>query len=429
LGCREAKLVETTGNPIVYGEYDASAQNTLIVYMMYDTQPFTNEVWTYPPLEGKLVEIEPLGVCMIGRGAFNTKGPLAAFLNAVESILAIEKNLPVNLKFVAEGEEELGSKHLPEFIQRYGQSLKDADAVFFPFASQDVKGKVKIYLGVKGIVYLELECSGGAWGKGPTQFDIHSSNKAWADSPTWRLIHALSTMTSADGNRVLIDGFYENVAPPTEEDLELVGKLASSFDEVAIKEAEKIYRFIDDLHGRDLVLKYLYSTTLNVDGIWSGYTGPGTKTVLPHRATAKLDVRLIPDQSPDEIIPKIRRHLDNHRYNDIIISPLPGQYDWSKTSANQPIIRALKRTYEALGYEPEIWPHLAGSAPFCLFNKNPLQLPFAMGGLGHGGRAHSPDEYLVVRGKGKIAGLASLEESYARILYDFARYYGNRDAT
>jgi len=421
LGCGEAEIVETHGNPVVYGEYDASAEKTLIVYMMYDTQPFTNEAWTYPPLEGRLVEIEPLGVCMIGRGAFNTKGPLVAFLNALESVLAIDKNLPVNLKFVIEGEEELGSQHLPQFIEKYEHSLRDADAVFFPYASQDAKGKVKIHLGVKGIVYFELECSGRAWGRGPTQFDVHGSNKAWVDSPSWRLVHALSTLTSIDGNHVLIDDFYNNVAPPTKEDLELVEKLASSFDEETIKETEKIYRFIDDARGRDLLLRYLYSTTLNIDGIWAGCTGSGMKTVLPHKATAKLDVRLVPDQRPEEIIPKIRKHLDRHGYDDIKVSPLPAQYDWSRTSAKEPIIQALKRTYEAMGYEPEIWPCLGGSAPFYLFSKKPLQLPFAMGGLGHGARAHSPDEYLLVRGKDKIAGLASLEESYVRILYDFAR--------
>lgn len=235
LGCKDARLVETSGNPVVYGYYDAGADKTVIIYMMYDTQPVDEPGWIVPPLEGRVVEMPPFGKCLVARGAINTKGELAAFLNACESITAVGEEIPLNLIFVAEGEEELGSRHLPEFINKYLDVLKEADAVFFPTADQDEKGKVQMALGVKGIVYFELELDGKSWGYGPTEFDIHGSNKAWVDSPALRMIQALSTLTSKDGNKVLVEGFYDNVAPPSPEDMELLEKLEKTFDEETIK--------------------------------------------------------------------------------------------------------------------------------------------------------------------------------------------------
>ena len=420
LGCKDARLVETKGHPVVYGEYDANAEKTLIIYMMYDTQPVVGEKWSSPPFEAKLVNIEPFGRCLMARGAINTKGPLRAFLNALESIQATGEEVPVNLKFVAEGEEELASAHLPDFINQYVDKLKDADAVFFCSASQNQEGNIVMPLGNKGIVYMELECSGERWGKEPMQFDIHSSNKAWVDSPAWRLIPALSTMTDETGNKILIDGFYDNVAPPSKEDLELIDKLAKTFDEKPRKEIMKVKTFIDDVHGRDAVLKLLCSTTLNIDGIWGGYTGPGSKTVLPYKVTCKVDARLVPNQSSSEVIPKIRKHLDKFGYKDIEIRKLGG-YEWSKASVKCDIVQAVIRAYKRFGIDPsEIWPLNPGSAPLYLFSRGPLYLDFCHGGLGHGGRAHSPDEYFVVDGNKKVAGLAGCEKSFVAVLYEFA---------
>ncbi|MGB9714564.1 MAG: M20/M25/M40 family metallo-hydrolase [Candidatus Bathyarchaeales archaeon] len=152
--------METSGNPVVYGFYNAGAEKTLIIYMMYDTQPVDDPGWIVPPLEGRVVEMEPFGKCLVARGVINTKGELGAFINACESIIASGEEIPLNLIFVAEGEEELGSRHLPEFINKYMDKLKEADAVFFPTADQDEKGKVLMTLGVKGVVYFELELDG-----------------------------------------------------------------------------------------------------------------------------------------------------------------------------------------------------------------------------------------------------------------------------
>ncbi len=421
LGCKSPRLVETSGFPVVYGYYDAGADKTVIVYFMYDTQPVDDPGWTVPPLEGKVVNIPPFGDCLVARGAINTKGELRAFLNACESIRAVGEEIPVNLMFVAEGEEELSSRHLLEFIEKYSAELKKADAVFFPYADQDQKGKVVNFLGVKGIVYFELELDGKTWGHGPTEFDIHGSNKAWVDSPAWRMIQALSTMTTDDGNKVLIDGFYENVLPPNQEDLELLEKMDKTFDEATFKDLMKVEKFIEDAQGREALLKYLYSPTLNIDGIWGGYIGPGTKTVLPYRITAKVDVRLVPDMKVEEVLPRIRSHLDKHGFKEIKIVELEEGYGWAKTSVKEPAAQAVIKTYREFGCEPEIWPHLAGSAPFCMFNREPLNLPFVMGGLGHGARAHAPNEYLVVAEGGPTGGLCTLEKSYVAILDNISK--------
>jgi len=421
LGCRDARLVETSGYPVAFGTYDAGADKTIIVYFMYDTQPVDDPGWTVPPLEGKIVDLKPFGKCLVARGAINTKGALRAFLNACESIKAAGEEIPVNLMLVAEGEEELGSRHLPEFINKYIKQLKKTDAVFFPSADQDQKGKAMMGLGFKGIVYFELELDGKSWGHGPTEFDIHGSLKAIVDSPTWRMIQALGTMTSKDGNKVLIDGFYDNVLPPSKEDAKLLTKLEKTVDEVSLKEMIRVEKFIDDVHGKQALLKYLYSPTLNIDGIWSGYIGPGSKTVLPHKITAKVDVRLVPNMTVQEVLPKIRKHLDKHGFREIRIVELEEGYSWAKTSIKEPAAQAVVKTYKEFGFEPEIWPHMAGSAPFCMFNREPLNLPFVSGGIGHGARAHAPDEYIVVEEGGPTGGLRMLEKSYAAMLDNFSK--------
>jgi len=421
LGCANARLVETSGNPVVYARYGCDAARTVLVYLMYDTMPVDEPGWIVDPLNGNLVDMQPFGRCLVARGAINTKGELRAFLNACESIKATGAELPVNLIFVAEGEEELGSRHLPEFLASYAAELKDADLVFFPGTDQDVKGKVVMTLGVKGIVYFELELDGAEWGKGPSEFGIHGSNKAWVDSPVWRMIQALSTMTTPDGNTVLIEGFHDNVAAPSSDDEELLSRLEKTFDEEAVKEELRLKQFIGGLHGVPALRKYLYSPTLNINGIWGGYTGPGTKTLLPHKITAKVDVRLVPNMIIQEVLPKIREHLEKAGFPEVKVRVLEKGYDWAKTSWRTPAAQAVIEAYREFGYEPEIWPHMAGSAPFAMFNREPFNLPFVSGGLGHGARAHAPNEYLVIDEGGPTGGLATLEKSYVAILENFGK--------
>src|SRR5712664_3516050 len=259
----KASLKKTSGNPVVYGNYDSGADKTIVVYMIYDTMPVDEPGWRVDPLAGTLSEVPPFGRCLVARGAFNTKGELRGFLNAIESIKATRQKIPVNLLFVVEGEEEMGSRHLPEVITKHEKDLQEAEAVLFPFCSQDRTGKVVMYLGVKGIVYFELELDGATWGKGPKEFGIHGSNKSWVDSPVWRMIQALATMTGPDGNKVTIQDFYRHARVPNKEDRELLPKLEKTFNDAAIREELKVDRFIGDTHGIEALKKYLFNPTLN----------------------------------------------------------------------------------------------------------------------------------------------------------------------
>jgi len=408
-----ARIISTEGWPVVYGELLTGAEKTLLIYGMYDVQPVEEEkgMWIVPPFSGETVKMEPFGECLVSRGAINTKAPLRAFFNACESILKVEDKLPVNLIFAIEGEEELGSIHLPQFVERYKKELAKADAMFFPTAAQDSKRKVVMQLGVKGIIYMDLTCQGGEWG-GPTKRGIHSANAAWVDSPVWRLFWALTSMKNPDG-KIIIKDFYENVSPPSPEEEELLEKLEETFDEETIRGELDVLRFLGDLHGIDLLKHYLYSPTINVDGIIAGHTGPGTKTVLPYMAKAKVDIRLVPQMKTEEIVQKFKNHLRQHGFADIKVE-IHDCYPWSQVSVREEIAQAMVRTYRKHGYEPEIWPRMGGSAPFYLFNQPPLNLPYAVGGLGHGSRAHSPNEYMVVD------GIRENEKSIATFLYEYA---------
>ena len=420
LGCTGG-VEETAGNPVVYARYDAGAEKTIVVYMMYDTMPVDEPGWRVDPLAGTLEDVAPFGRCLVARGAVNTKGELRGFLNACESIKATRQKLPVNLLFVVEGEEELGSRHLPEFITRHEKELQQAKAVLFPFCSQDRTGKVVMYLGVKGIVYFELELDGATWGKGPKEFGIHGSNKAWVDSPAWRMIQALATMTGPDGNKVTIQDFYRHAQVPNKEDRELLSMLEKTFNDAAVREEMKVDRFIGDTHGIEALKKYLFDPTLNINGIVSGYTGPETKTLLPHKIKVKMDVRLVPNMRKDDVMPMIRNHLDAYGFKDVQIHVLESGYGWSRTSYQSPPAQAIIKSYKEMGKDPELWPTIAGSAPFALFNRKPINLPVVIGGLGHGALQHSPNEYIVIDEKGPTGGLASMEKSFVTFLDNFSK--------
>jgi acetylornithine deacetylase/succinyl-diaminopimelate desuccinylase-like protein len=426
LGCRDVEIYETRGQPVVYANYDAGAQNTLAVYLMYDVKQVSGENWTLikDPFSPEVVPMQPFNGVLVGRGATNSKGPLMAFLNALFSIRESGFEIPVNLKFIAEGEEELGSAHLMDFIKENLDRLREANAVFSPSGSQSIKGDVTLSLGCKGVTEFELVCSGKSWRRGPIERGIHSSMNAIVESPVWRLVQALASMTDpSDPSKVLINGFYDNVAPPTKEDLELIDQLAKVYDEEAVKRANGIEHFYKDLHGKELLMKAFYTTTLNIQGLYAGYTGPLFKTVLPEAAVAKLESRLIPNQTMTETVEKVRKHLDEHGYYDIEIREYPeanGVDDWSRTDPKAGIVKKTIDAYREAGFEPQVWPFMLGSAPRYMFTKPPLSLPFIGAGLGHGARAHAPDEYYVVEGNDKVKGLAETEKFYVSLLIHYS---------
>lgn len=423
-GCEKVEIGRTKGNPIVYGECKGESDETLLVYFMYDTMPYNESGWDHPAMGAKIVDKKlPAGKVkvIVNRGSDNTKGPLAAFLNAVQACNESEGRPPVNLLLVAEGEEELGSPNLPVYVKKNRKRLSKASGCYFPYFAQDGDGALKLVLGVKGVVYFELECSGKSWGRGPQEFAIHSANKAWVDSPVWRLIDALGTMVVENGNKVLIDGFYDDVAPPSDEDEEIIAASAKTLDPKITKEAMKVRQFMvpeDDKAA--LIKQFSFTSTLNIDGIWAGWIEKGSKTVLPHKATCKIDIRVVPDQSKDKMMPLVRRHLDKHGYKDIKMTEIDTGYDWCRSSVKEPVVQSMIRSLTAFGGKPSIWPTSGGSVPFYVFNRI-LKLPFTMGGIGHSGLAHSPNEYMVLEGNDKIAGLPEIEKFMVHFMNEFGQ--------
>ena len=418
IGFAETAIVETDGHPGVWGFYDAGAERTLMLYMMYDVQPVNEEDWQSPPFEANIID-HPLGKAIMARGATNQKGPQRALLNAIESIIAVDGTLPVNLMVAAEGEEELGSPHYPQVIDQYEERLKTADGVIFPFNSQNPEGETSLNLGVKGIVYFEAEATGGKWG-GPTAAEIHGSYKAIVDSPVWRLVKALSTLVSEDGNTSLVPGYYDGVRPPTEEEASLIAGLLEEHDDARLQEIFKVEKWIDGMTGEEVLRNLIYTPTLNIDGIYGGYTGEGVKTILPHMATAKMDSRLPLGLDPDEALAKIRAHLDANGYEDIVLRKLSG-YPGSQTSVETPLVKSVIGVFNKYGYTPTVNPRLAGSAPFYQFTDR-LGLPMIPTGLGFGTGAHAPNEIMLIEpaeGTG-TAGLADIEKAYADMLYALA---------
>ena len=419
LGFEEAELVPTDGHPGVWAHYDAGAEKTLVVYMMYDVQPVNPEDWQSPPFEANVVDHE-LGKVIMARGATNQKGPQRAFLNALESIIAVEGSLPVNIMIAAEGEEELGSPHYPQIVDAYEDRLKTADGVLFPMSVQAPDGRASMLLGVKGILYFEMESRGGDWG-GPQASEIHGSYKAIVDSPTLRLVQALASLTTPDGNTILVPGYYDDIRPPTTEEQELINGAAALQNEAGMKQSISVERFIDGLEGRDAMVELLYMPTLNVDGIWSGYTGEGVKTILPHIATAKVDSRLPMGMDPDKALQMIRDHLDKNGFEDIVIRKMSG-YPAAQTSVQADLVQALISVYNKYSEGLSIRPRIAGSAPFYQFTDR-LGLPLVPAGLGHGRGAHAPNEIYLVEPAGgvPVAGLADIEKAYVDLLYALSK--------
>jgi acetylornithine deacetylase/succinyl-diaminopimelate desuccinylase-like protein len=421
MGFQEAELVPTRGHPGVWGYYDAGAEKTLAVYMMYDVQPIEPEGWRVPAFEAQIVD-HPTGRVLMARGATNQKGPQRAFLNAVDAIIRTTGGLPINLMIVAEGEEELGSPNYEQVIDHYEDRLRTAAGVIFPFNGQAPDGSVSFFLGVKGIVYFEMEAQGGPHG-GPAEAEIHGSYKVIVDSPVWRLTQALASMTSPDGNVILVPGFYDAIRPPNLEEQRLVNGMLQQWTEREgmLRRSFGVERWIDGMTSEASLMRMLFGTTLNINGIWGGYTGEGVKTILPHRATAKVDTRIVPNQTPDEVERLLRAHLDRNGFSDIRMRRLSG-YPPAQSSVEAPLVRAAIAAYNKYGLDVAVTPRITGSAPYYVFTDR-LGLPMIAAGIGHGSGAHAPNEYMVIEplDGSRVAALPEVEKFYVDLLYALSR--------
>src|SRR5271154_4374239 len=417
-GFTGVKLIPTSGKPGVFGKIDAGARTTMAIYFMYDVKQFVPEEWSSPPLEARLVQKPGLGTVCMGRGAVNQKGPENSFLSALMAFKAAGKKLPVHIVLVCEGEEEIASPHFQEVIKNPEvlAELKKCAGVFMPEAGQDREGNVEVSLGAKGVVELELISSGEKWGRGPAH-DVHSSLEAQVDSPTWHLIQALNTLVEKDGHTPAVEGFFDKAKPLTPAQEQMIKEHAAKSSENVVKQALGVQHWVHDKNWVDSLMLLESRPTINIEGLVAGYTGPGGKTVLPHRAVAKIDMRLVPDMSAADTLEKLKAHLAKHGFGDIEVN-MSGGYSPTQTDPDARLIQTQLATYRKLGLEPQLWPRSAGSLPGYVFTGEPLNLPAGHFGLGPGTGAHAPDEYYLIESSNpKVQGIDGAVASFVEYLY------------
>jgi acetylornithine deacetylase/succinyl-diaminopimelate desuccinylase-like protein len=419
-GFQQVAKVPTDRHPGVFATLDAGAARTVGLYFMYDVKQVDPAEWSSPPWDAAIVDKPGFGRVLMGRGAVNQKGPQSALLAALHAIRGAGLNLPVNLVLVAEGEEEIGSPHIRQIVQRpeVQAALSKCAGIFMPSAGQDPDGSVTVSLGAKGVVELELVASGEKWGRGPGK-DVHSANRARLDSPAFHLVQALATLVTPEGDPA-IEGFAAAARPISAAEKAMIAEAATRTDEATAKKMMSVARWAHDLSWQDSLERLVSAPTVNIEGLVAGYTGPGGKTVLPHRAVAKLDLRLVPDMTYDGAVAALRAHLAKRGFGDVEVNPTGG-YDPTSTPADAAIIRAQVAVYERAGLDPVLWPRNAGSYPGYVFTSPPLRLAAGHFGLGHGSGAHAPDEYYVIESSSpKVRGYDGAVRSFAEYLFELA---------
>ena len=420
-GCNQVTKCPTDLHPGVFATLDAGAPKTLAVYIMYDVKQVDPTEWSSPPFSPTLVERSGLGRVLVGRGAVNSKGPQGAFLAAVHAIRGAGQKLPVNLVFVCESEEEIGSPHIPQIVDRpeVMAALRQSVGVLTPSSAQSLDGTVTLSLGAKGVVELELVSTGEKWGRGP-RLDVHSSNKARLDSPAWHLVEALATLVSPDGNTPAIDHYLEKVRPVSAAEKAMIDEAAKRENEALVKKQLGIEHWVHDVSFRESLEMLCSRPTVNIEGLVAGYTGPGGKTILPHRAVAKMDLRLVPDMTAADALAKLKAHLAKRGFGDIEVN-MTGGYDPTSTSPDSLPVRVETAIYKRNGVNPIVWPRNAGSWPGYVFTGEPLKLPAVQFGFGHGNGAHAPNEYYLIESKNpKIQGLDGAVRGHVEFLYELA---------
>ncbi|MBC8100995.1 MAG: M20/M25/M40 family metallo-hydrolase [Cytophagales bacterium] len=380
----EARLVPTGGGPPVVFAEDRSAgvdAPTVLFYNHYDVQPAEPlELWESDPWT---LRIE--GDHAIARGVSDDKGHISCRLMALDALQ--EQNdgkLPVNVKWVIEGEEEVASIHLPAWIEANANILA-ADVCLWEFGGVDDAGRPEILCGLRGIAYFELHAR-------TITYDAHSGvGGSLFPNAAWRLVWALSTLKGED-ERILLPGHYDAVRPATDEDLALLAALPDT--ESYLKREFGLSDFLGGATGAEYQRRAVFEPTCTICGLSSGYEGAGAKTVLPANAVAKLDFRLVPDQDPETVHRSLRAHLDAHGFSDIEIRYLGGQRP-GRVDPHHPLVTLAADTARAIyGKEPSLIPLVGGSGPIFPFVAG-LRLPVVTCGCGYpGARVHAPNENL-----------------------------------
>ena len=395
-------------HPLVHGHLDVGAERTVMLYGMYDVQPVGDlDAWERPPFGASIVNRRGEEI-LINRGAYNSKASLAGTVLAVETMVN-RGEMPLNVRFLFEGEEELGGKSFPTYIMKNRSVLSKADAAFGFDYCENGKGVAVVTAGMKGCLYFDLVTDGKNQG-GPPQ-EIHSSDAVWVKSPVWRLMQAISTFVD-DDQVPCVDGIWNDVRGPNKDDRELIKALAKRMDLDAYKRDLGIDQFKLKGSKEELLEKYMFEPSLNICGFEAGYNGDGTKTVLPSHAEVKIDIRLVPNMTIEGTMAKVMAHMKKRGFTDVKVRRYV-DYPYSKVSARVPPLAATIEAMRYHGKDPEVWPMTAGSAPFHLFDE--IGVPWGGAGLGHGGNAHAPNEWASVPGmkdyeKGTITTLCKYAE-------------------
>jgi acetylornithine deacetylase/succinyl-diaminopimelate desuccinylase-like protein len=372
-------LDDRTIPPIVCGEVKSKANpaKTLLFYNHYDVQPVEPlEFWKEEPFSGKLE-----GNYVYGRGSADDKGELITRIKAVQYYLQKTGDVPCNIRFVVEGEEEIGSVHVEQYLQKYRDRLA-CDGVIWEFGYVDAKDRPVISLGMKGLLYVEL------YADGPSR-DAHSSLAVLIENPAWRLVSALSTMRDANG-RVLIKDWYKEVRDFTGEELDVIAH--EPFNEKEFKEEYGVKKFVADAQGRDIKKALVGLPTCNIAGLNSGYIGEGAKTVLPAHAMVKIDFRLVPDMVPERQLERLKTHLSQHGFDDVKVNFIHGEAA-ARTPISDPFVKQVEKAAEQAFGAAIISVSSAGTGPMHSFAKVLGAPCISVGSTYMFARIHSPNEF------------------------------------
>ena len=397
-----AEILPTGGSPIVYGDSGPSGQaRTLLFYNHYDVQPPEPlDLWNSPPFT-----LTRVGDELFARGVSDDKGQLITRMAAAAAVRDVLGELPCRVKYFVEGEEEVGSPNIPPAIDAHKERFA-ADGCIWEFGSVDYTGRPTQTLGMRGLAYFELSVDTAA-------LDCHSGlGGSIIANAAWRLVWALSTIKGVD-ERIRIPGFYDSVRPATPRDLEYLAALPD--ESAAFKEFYGVSGFLKGMTGgTELRRAAVFEPTATINGLNSGYQGPGAKTVLPARASAKLDFRLVPDQTPEEIGPLLRAHLDAEGFADVEVRYLAGVKP-ARTDPDHPFVQlSIRAAEDVYGKLPIVEPLIGGSGPLHPFI-HVLGLPVVTSGCGHPqSRVHAPNENI------RIPDFINGIRHSARILYRFA---------
>ena len=375
------EILQTGGAPAVFAERKGQSNKTLIFYNHYDVQPAEPlELWESPPFEPTFRDGK-----LYARGVSDDKGHITSRLLALDALLAIEGELPCNLKFLIEGEEEAGSTPL-ESVVRANKEKLTAEACIWEFGGVDHREVPMEYVGLRGDCYVELSVRTAAQ-------DVHSGiGGSIFPNSAWRLVWALSTLKDPD-EFIHLPGFYDPIKPPSARDRQLMEALPEIADEY--KERYGVKSFLKGLNGGvDLRIAEVFEPTCTICGLTSGYQGPGTKTVLPAFASAKVDFRLVPNQTPEQVLKALRAHLDDNGFHDIQMTYLGGEPP-ARTDPDHAFIKLVVEAAKGVYDHPmQIVPMSGGSGPNHAFIQH-LNVPIASSGVGYpGAQGHAPNENL-----------------------------------